>query len=101
MPIITRRTALRGLFAAPAIVAVQNIMPVRSIERLVQAPFDLTATEVLARYKFLGEWEARQHFAAFGTVSVQIYPGAVNWLDAVVESGSRVLLAHGINIPAE
>jgi hypothetical protein len=29
MPILTRRSLLRGLFAAPAIVAVGNIMPVK------------------------------------------------------------------------
>lgn len=33
--LLHRREFLKGLFAAPAIVAVGNIMPVRSLERLI------------------------------------------------------------------
>jgi hypothetical protein len=38
MTLLSRRSLLVGLIAAPAIVRVQSIMPVRSIERLSVTP---------------------------------------------------------------
>lgn len=37
--LIERRALLRGLFAAPAIVAAANIMPIRSIDRFLTGQF--------------------------------------------------------------
>lgn len=43
--IITRRNLLRGLVAAPAVVAIQNIMPVRALPPILGR--NLTATEIV------------------------------------------------------
>lgn len=37
--VLTRRSLLRGLLAAPAVVAASSLMPVRSIERLIRPHF--------------------------------------------------------------
>lgn len=56
--LIHRRTFLRGLFAAPAIVAVSSIMPIRVFEdsTLIDANLLLTQGVVMIRKIGVNEW---------------------------------------------
>lgn len=57
--IVDRRSILRGLFAAPAVVAYANLMPVRAIAASRVHPFLMRGT--LEYIRLISEWRASVH----------------------------------------